>query len=261
MGPWQVRLEMEIEAYEELNRLEPTHWWYQGMRQITDQLLVSILKKEQMHQVLDVGCGVGGNLAALSPYGQTWGIDYSPIALNFARKLYQHKLALANAEHLPYATHSFDLITSFDVLYCREVADDILALSEIARVLRPDGLVLIRLPALDWFYGPHDQFVHGARRYSASELQIKLRTVGLEPLHCIYANSILSPLIFIIRQWQRIWISPTQKHKSDVKAVPPIINKTLIAILVFEARCISAGVRFPFGVSVFCLAYKRTNQV
>jgi SAM-dependent methyltransferase len=75
---------MEPEAYEELDQLESTHWWYEGMRRITHAILRRHVSDQPL-TILDAGCGAGGNLQALSRYGCVYGVDYSPLALQYAK--------------------------------------------------------------------------------------------------------------------------------------------------------------------------------
>src|SRR5574341_2139806 len=125
---------MEPEAYEELRLLEADHWWYAGMRQITRKLIERHIRRGNPFLILDAGCGAGGNLAALAEFGRTLGLDCSPLALGHAAELHREQLAQASVEALPYPDDAFDLVTSFDVIYCREVGDDQRAISEFARV-------------------------------------------------------------------------------------------------------------------------------
>ena len=247
---------MEPEAYEELHQLESVHWWYRGMRQITDSLLRANLRQADHLRILDAGCGTGGNLAALAGFGRCMGIDYSPLALTYAQEQHAGQIARASVEELPFAARSFDLVTSFDVLYCREVADDKQALSEFARVLRPGGCLFIRVPALPMLRGPHDSVVHGIRRYTADELRQKITGVGLQPVRTTYLNSLLLPLIFLIRQWQNLQVGMGAPPHSDVQVTSAPINVILSRILALEAAWVSRGQTFPAGVSVACLAVK-----
>ena len=247
---------MEREAYEELYRLEPGHWWYQGMREITSSLLNTVLAGQTDLRILDAGCGVGGNLTALASYGPTIGLDYSPLAVTYANETHSGRLARATVERLPFAGNSFDLVTCFDVLYCREVRDDASALREFVRVVRPGKYVLVRVPALSFLRGPHDVVVHGLRRYTASKLQQMVIRVGLLPVQITYANGLLMPLIFVIRQFQNLGLHFGSVPRSDVKPMPRIINSFLAEVLKLEARWIGTGKHFPAGVSVMCLAMK-----
>jgi hypothetical protein len=142
------------------------------------------------------------------------------------------------------------------VLYHRGVQDDANGFREFARVTRPGGWVLVRLPALDALRGTHDVVVHGTRRYSDKNLATKFKQAGLEIKQITYANSLLLPFIFAARKLEQIRASESTKLSSDVKAPPSLINRALTQLLTWEANWIASGRRFPVGVSVFGIAQK-----
>jgi SAM-dependent methyltransferase len=96
-------------------------------------------------EVLDVGCGTGSLLAALSqllPAARLSGIDPSPSLLGKARlriDLPGVALVAGTAEHIPFADRSFDHTLSMLVL--QEFPDPAAALREMRRVTRPGGWV------------------------------------------------------------------------------------------------------------------------
>lgn len=99
---------------------------------------------------LDVGCGTGRLLAALHgawPGLRLTGIDLSPPYLAEARRLIGRtarvKLDQAAAETLPFDEASLDLVISSFLMH--ELPKDIRAkaLAEMARVVKPGGLVVI----------------------------------------------------------------------------------------------------------------------
>jgi ubiquinone/menaquinone biosynthesis C-methylase UbiE len=110
---------------------------------------------EPGQSVLDVGCGTGAlleRLAATAPGARLSGVDLSPEMLEEARKKLGAAIPLkqSNVNNLPFASHEFDVVVSTNALhYFRNPAA---ALEEMARVLRPNG----RLVITDWC---HDFFI------------------------------------------------------------------------------------------------------
>jgi len=99
---------------------------------------------------LDVGCGTGRLLAFLHgawPGLRLTGLDLSPPYLTEARRLIGRtarvKLIEGAAEKLPFENASLDLVVSSFLLH--ELPPDIRAqaLTEMARVVKPDGLIVI----------------------------------------------------------------------------------------------------------------------
>lgn len=99
--------------------------------------------------LLEVGCGLGTDLLQFARGGaQVVGIDLTPRSIELTQKhfaLYsQHgDFAIADAEHLPFASESFDIIYSNGVLH--HTPDTEKAVNEIHRVLRPSGLARVML--------------------------------------------------------------------------------------------------------------------
>lgn len=96
--------------------------------------------------VLDVGCGTGVHLEVYSRFDyKLYGIDTSPSMLSVAVERLGKKADLiqADATEMPYGSDSFDLILSMLVLH--EMDDDVrsLVLSEMERVIKTDGRVLL----------------------------------------------------------------------------------------------------------------------
>ena len=140
-------------------------------------------------------------------------------------------------------------MTSFDVLYHRWVADDRAAVAELARVLRPGGVLLVRVPALRALWGAHDEAVHSRHRYTRAEVKRLVHGAGLEVVRASYGNTLLFPLLAARRTLDRV----TGRHGSDVAFLPAPLERAFRALLELEARLIRR-VSFPVGASVFALA-------
>jgi ubiquinone/menaquinone biosynthesis C-methylase UbiE len=102
-------------------------------------------------RILDVACGTGRTLCQLAsalPTAQLTGVDLSPAYVNVARTSAAAKsgavFTQANAERLPFADASFDVVTSTYLFHelPRRVRRDVMA--EMFRVLAPGGIVVIQ---------------------------------------------------------------------------------------------------------------------
>ena len=230
---------------------EESHWWYLGMAAITKEILETFCPSRRNLRILDAGCGTGGGMLFLSQYGTVTGIDVSPHSIHYCLRRGCRTLARASVMALPFPDESFDLVTSFDILYFEDIRDE-QALQESARVLTPGGRILIRVPAFDWLRGVHDIRVSTGHRYTLPELKKKLEQSGLRVEFANYANTLLFPLV-VLKRFSENFI-PTQRN-SDISIDAGCVGNLFKKCLVFESRLITKC-RFPFGVSIFALARK-----
>jgi SAM-dependent methyltransferase len=244
---------MERSEYEVMAAVEDRHWWYGGMRALAAALLDSVYAGRQDLRILDAGCGTGGNVRFLHRYGQVVGVDLAAEALELGRRRVPGMLARGSVLALPFADATFDLVTSFDVLYHRAVPDEGPALRETARVLRPGGRLLIRLPAYEFLRSKHDRAVHTRRRYTAGQALALLQAHGFAIERCSYVNSLLFPLPLAQRLLERA-LPLLERDGSDLAMPPPLLNELLRWPLAAEAAWLGRGRSFPFGLSILCLA-------
>jgi SAM-dependent methyltransferase len=243
---------VKLEEYDRMYRAEEAHWWYAGMRAISFALLDAALAAEPARlRILDAGCGTGANLMELARRGRACGVDISPDALRRSRER-GASVARASLLALPFPDASFDLVTSFDVLYHRWVEDDRRAVRELARVLRPGGLFLVREPALGALRGAHDEAVHTRHRYTRAELVRLLESEGLRIERASYANALLLPFAALRRGLDRL----TGREGSDVHGLPGPLDWAFRGALELEARLVR-HVTLPLGLSVMALARRR----
>jgi demethylmenaquinone methyltransferase/2-methoxy-6-polyprenyl-1,4-benzoquinol methylase len=108
---------------------------------------------DESMSVLDVGCGTGAHLEIYVESGaECVGLDSSPAMLEQASTRLGDRadLELGDATALPHSDSSFDLV--FTSLFLHELEESVraMAVSEMARVVKPGGRVLI----IDYYAGP-----------------------------------------------------------------------------------------------------------
>jgi len=148
------------------------------------------LQADRSHRILDVGCGTGLNFPRLPSH--IVGIDPSAGLLKIARRR-APRLSMGIGQNLPFPNATFDRVLSTYVL--TTVPDWPRALSEMARVLRPGGRLVLtddRLPP-GWFLGPgpmfrkiftegwtdiHKEIVEEMKRY-CSDVELRFFHFGL----------------------------------------------------------------------------------
>lgn len=246
---------MELYEYEVMAAVEGEHWWYRGMRALSAAWLDGVYGGRTDLEILDAGCGTGGNAEFLQRYGHVVGLDLAPLALTLGQRRLPGQLMRGSVDALPLQSGCFDLVTSFDVLYHRAVIDERVALAETVRVLRRGGRFLLRLPAYQWLTSQHDRSVHGRHRYTAHETKTMLAGAGLQLERLSYINSLLLPLPVLQRLLERVLPSSGQAV-SDLELPNPVVNATLQSALYLEAAWLRAGRRFLGGLSILALAHK-----
>jgi ubiquinone/menaquinone biosynthesis C-methylase UbiE len=248
---------MNPNEYELMYHVEDTLWWYHGMEAISRAVIERNYPRGDsatggLIKILDAGCGTGAVMNYLADYGKVTGLDFSPHALQFCRARGKQRLTQGSVNAMPLANNSFDLITSFDVLYFKGV-DDQLALSEFRRVLKRGGRAFLRLPAYEWMRGAHDEAVNTAHRYTTHDIKQKLVKAGFVIEHLSYANTLLFPLAAFKRLVLERFSGA--QEESDLSLKTGGMNMLFKKILSAEAKWV-ARKGLPIGLTVVALARK-----
>ena len=241
---------MDRAFYAEYNQIETTHWWFQGRHRIFRELLDERLRGRPAAHLLDVGCGTGVMMGQLEPYGAPVGIDLEAEALGYCRERGCDRLAQGSADALPFADGTFDLVTALDVV--EHLDEDVRTLAELRRVCRPDGWVLITVPAYEFLWGVQDEISHHRRRYTRRTLAERLTAAGLRTDVLTYFNTFLFPVIAGVRVGRRAAGRPGRE--SDFTMTKPGLANTMLAKLFAAEAPLIRSVGLPFGVSILCLA-------
>jgi SAM-dependent methyltransferase len=233
--------------------VEERQWWYRGTRDICFSLLDPFIAGRPSMDILDVGCGTGGNLLRLKRYGRARGIDVDPLCVEYCRGK-GLDVSSGSMRELGQPRASLDLLTMFDVLYQTEPRETVETLAGMADVLRPGGIIAFREPAMPIARGWHDLAVNTRQRFTRTGTRRVLRAAGFEPLRITYLNTLLFPPIVLLRRLQRS--RQPEFAKSDVEDTAEPVNSLLLALLRIE-RALLRAADLPFGVSLFAVARKR----
>jgi SAM-dependent methyltransferase len=233
-----------------MHAAEASHWWFRSRRSI----LLTILRTRlpMGARLLDVGCGTGYFLEAAREHWEVHGLDFAEEAVEFCRRRGLATVRQASVQALAKLEgDSFDCVCFCDVI--EHLDDDVGALDAAKNLLRPEGVVLITVPAFEWLWSPRDDVHHHRRRYTRSSLIYSLEAAGLQPEFVTYFNSYLFPFAVVTRLFDRIF-----KRTGSELVVPPTpaINRLFERIFHYERHRLSADPRrgFKVGLSVLALA-------
>lgn len=237
---------MDRDAYELMAEAERDHWWFKGRRYFIERVMKTI---ELPHnaQILDAGCGSGGNLALLSQFGIVSGFEFDAKA-----RLLASQLELAEVEYgalpgsIPFEDRRFDVIGLFDVL--EHLALPVESLAALRERLTSHGRIVITVPALQWLWGPHDEVHQHYRRYSSATLTQHLQAAGLNIHYMSYMNTALLPLAMAQRLKERV-----TGYKVGALKPSPWLNSTLYNLWKLERFCIPHR-QLPVGLSLIAVA-------
>ena len=243
---------MDTREYGNIFKNEKTHFYYVSTHALVLQLLKYYAPKTRPLSILDAGCGTGFLGTKLLEFGNVEGIDVHPEAIRLARK---RGITVRNASvsDLPFPGNTFDVITCIDVLYHKGVQNDTQALKEFYRVLKPAGILLLRVPANKWIRDVHDRHVHTRERYEKAELKEKLEGPGftIQKLSFVHFSLYLPQIFLHIKES----LFPSKKTSSGVYQIPTVINAMLAQILLWENQTFF-HINLPLGIGLFAVAKK-----
>lgn len=219
------------------------------------------------HRALDIGCGAGRHAFELYRRGaHVVALDHDAAELATVTAMFTAmaeageapKEAIATAVRgdalaLPFPDGLFDCVIASEVF--EHIPADEQAMLELARVVRPGGVVAVTVPrwfperVCWWLSDAYHEVAGGhVRIYRLTELLGKLRDTGLHPMHHQHAHALHSPywwlkcLVGVDREkhpltqayhrmlvWdimRRPWLTRTAEQLLD-----PVLGKSVVAYL------------------------------
>jgi len=249
------------EEYEKMARAERVFWWYRILhRMVLDAVGEQFSDKDI--SIIDAGCGTGGLMLFLKEQGykNIKGFDLSDQAIKYCQKRGLNVIqdTLMNILNR-YGSSSEEIIITNDTLCFLDSTERINFIFQCLDVLKPEGLLILNLPALKVFRGTHDQCVGITYRFKKDDIKTLINERYYKFIKQIYWPFLLSPFIFFVRLFQRIYITmnPSALIHSDVAIPPTFVNHFFERITHLENRFL---VKKPFGSSLFVVAQKMTSQ-
>jgi SAM-dependent methyltransferase len=247
---------LEAQFYIEYAILEDKHWWFIGRRRIIEKIL-NYVNFGNNPDILEVGCGTGGNLSMLSKYGNIYALESNERAIEIANNRGITKVEKGSLpDNIPFKGQKFDLIVMFDVL--EHIEDDLETLRILKRSLKPYGKLLLTVPAYQFLWSHQDDICNHKRRYIRRDLEQLINKAGFSILYSTYFNTILFPIVVIVRMFKNVIRSAVGNiikiyDEGDFKIRSKTLNRLLIKIFSFERHMIP-WIVFPFGVSIMLVA-------
>ena len=145
-------------------------------------------------RILEVGCGIGNMTAYFLDSELLVAIDRLQASVLLTQRRYQDRPNLhvfqgdISDPSLPAQFVHYDLDTVLCINVLEHIEDDVDALRHMGQLLRPDGRLLLLVPAGPYMYGTLDRALGHFRRYDRPRLQRVVEQAGFQPMEVRYMN-------------------------------------------------------------------------
>jgi len=197
-------------------------------------------------EVLEIGCGNGNFTVLLAQQClRVVAVDLDQEYVRAAKSRLAGKAGVtvlhADATQMQWRS-SFDTVVMLDVL--EHIQDDVQMLRSLSHCLKPQGKLIVKVPALEWLYSPMDEAIGHYRRYNKNTLNKSFRKAGFSNSSMWYFN------IAGIPGW---WLNGKVLNRTQPPAEQVGLFNSLVPILSFTESIVKP----PVGLSLFVVATKK----
>jgi 2-polyprenyl-3-methyl-5-hydroxy-6-metoxy-1,4-benzoquinol methylase len=248
---------MDATLYDELHRVEQTHWWFRARRRIVWSLVDRYVGNEAggRLKICELGCGTGGNLIDIADKHDVTGVECSPHALAYARERLGNRVIRGSLPHdIDLPASLYDVVLLTDVL--EHIEDDAASARTALSLLRPGGIVVATVPAYQWLYSPRDAHHHHFRRYGKKQFAALWQNAHSETLLMSHYNTLLFPPAAAARLATKA--IAVRSTAGDLVTPPRVLNGLLECVMGSETHLLGR-LAMPFGLSlVGVIRYRET---
>jgi len=221
-----------------------------------------LLRQASIATLWEVGAGSGAMAKRLGRFGFNV-LSVEPLPEG-AREIAHMgaEVFCGTLEDLALPSGSLSAVGLFDVLEHIKDPSDIL--SEVARVLSPDGSLVVTVPAYQWLWSAEDEALGHFRRYSTKSLSAALARSQFSVLSARYCFASLVPAAALLRtlpyRLGRRRTPDDVLSRNSVRLNPGArTNRFAQRVLAMEAK-VSRRVPLPFGLSIVAVAQRRLQR-
>lgn len=231
------------------------HFWMQWRLKASVSQLRSLgVSLDAPWHGLEIGCARGVVQTQLGGVSN-WridGCDLSQASLEANRSSTGRKLLYDIHDRRGELEEAYDFLVLFDVI--EHVADPRAFLESALFHLKPGGLVLVNVPALQPLASSYDRAVGHLRRYTRRSLESELQEGGLEVRDVRYWGFSMVPLLILRKMLTSFEKDPEKIIDRGMRERGGLVGRALRALMRFETKLL----RRPFlGTSVLALGVKR----
>jgi SAM-dependent methyltransferase len=210
-----------------------------------------------VESILEIGSSDGHLLRELSqafPNSLLVGSEVAPGALaQIAQEQPGMPLIQLDILNCPLPERSFDAIVALNVL--EHIEDDCAALSEMARLLRVGGTLLLEVPAGPRLYDAYDRQLHHFRRYRMPDFVSKVERGGFNVAFKTHVGFFVYPAFAVAKITNRLRDRSLRGKDVVAQSIRQSRgNPGLDALFSLERRLF--GVSWPFGIRCLVIAHK-----
>lgn len=233
-----------------------SHFWFQWRLAVLLRSLKRLgLSLEEKLNVLEVGCGTGALRDQLES-ATNWtvhGTDLDKSALLRVKPARGRTMYYDITEEREPYLEAYDIVILFDVL--EHIQDTRPFLNSLLRHLKPQGLLLINVPALQNLYSNYDEIVGHVRRYDKKTLSEEFRSLNLKIEELCYWGFSLVPVLALRKLVLGMFAKQTQARKIECGINPPtpLIHGILRMIMRVETGVLTKP---PIGTSLLMVGRK-----